>query len=172
MFLLYWVRSLASFGKIYKYIYIYIKKKANFNHGAGGCRVGGEQHAPRQVTNYCQPFSLKLCFLGPVVASHTNISTWVGYIYMLIFIDEKCSKFCVYLCVCVGGGGEGEEYHSWLHFFCRQDKTGLSLWMLGLGVDRLEADMNGLLALLFHQVIIQRLNYMFLLISMFYFCIG
>lgn len=52
------------------------------------------------------------------------------------------------------------------------DKTGLSLWMLGLGVDRLEADMNGLLALLFHQVIIQRLTYMFLLTSMFYFCIG
>lgn len=36
---------------------------------------------------------------------------------MLICIDEKCSK----LCVCVVGGGEGEEYHSWLHFFCRQD---------------------------------------------------
>lgn len=31
-------------------------------------------------------------------------------------------------------------------------KTGLPLWMLGLGADRLRADMNRLLALLFHQV--------------------
>ncbi|KAL6334113.1 hypothetical protein AAG906_004544 [Vitis piasezkii] len=30
-------------------------------------------------------------------------------------------------------------------------KTGLPLWMLGLGADRLRADMNRLLALLFHQ---------------------
>ncbi|KAK4362187.1 hypothetical protein RND71_017428 [Anisodus tanguticus] len=30
-------------------------------------------------------------------------------------------------------------------------KTGLPLWMLGLGVERLRADMNRLLALLFHQ---------------------
>ncbi|KAK4395334.1 histidine-containing phosphotransfer protein 6 [Sesamum angolense] len=30
-------------------------------------------------------------------------------------------------------------------------KTGLPVWMLGLSVDRLRADMNRLLALLFHQ---------------------
>ncbi|PQQ18532.1 histidine-containing phosphotransfer protein 6 [Prunus yedoensis var. nudiflora] len=33
----------------------------------------------------------------------------------------------------------------------RLAKTGLPVWMLGLGVDRLRADMNRLLAMLFHQ---------------------
>ncbi|XWS16469.1 hypothetical protein CRYUN_Cryun34aG0090600 [Craigia yunnanensis] len=33
-------------------------------------------------------------------------------------------------------------------------KTGLPLWMLGLGADRLRADMNRLLAFLFHQGIL------------------
>ncbi|KAG7036511.1 hypothetical protein SDJN02_00129, partial [Cucurbita argyrosperma subsp. argyrosperma] len=35
-------------------------------------------------------------------------------------------------------------------------KTGLPLWMLGFSADRLRADMNRLLALLFHQIEQQR----------------
>ncbi|KAK4428004.1 histidine-containing phosphotransfer protein 6 [Sesamum alatum] len=36
-------------------------------------------------------------------------------------------------------------------FYKKFGKTGLPVWMLGLSVDRLRADMNRLLALLFHQ---------------------
>lgn len=71
-------------------------------------------------------------------------------------------RSCVYTCV-FALSEEEKEKNIIVGCISFVDKTGLSLWMLGLGVDGLEAEMNGLLALLFHQVIIQRLTYMFLL---------
>ena len=44
-------------------------------------------------------------------------------------------------------------------------KTGLPLWMLGLGADLLWADMNRLLAFLFHQVPLSTFHYSFLLLT-------